>query len=747
MSNLKPLLIEIGCEELPPKALDELAGALAQNLQEEFAAIGFPIGAGTVFCSPRRLAVRFADVAAAAPKVKTVLKAMPVKIGWDANQRPTAALQKRASALGVAPEAFKPESDAPNAVLIAEAEVGGGSLSALLPPLLEKALKGLPVPKPMRWGDHDYAFVRPVHWIVILHGSEIVDAEIFGIRSGRQSRGHRFHHPQPVHVADAPSYVDALRAASVLADPAERRARVRAQVDRIAVEVGGKPRLREELLNEIANLTEWPVAIACTFDREFLKVPQEALIQTMETNQKFVPVFEAQGRASVASAGCAGAATEDGKLTAHFIGVANIDSKDPAEIRKGYERVIRPRFADAKFFYDEDLKTPLAAQQEALKAVTYQQQLGSVWDKCLRVIDLARVIANRLGVDAALATRAASLSKCDLMTRMVGEFPELQGVMGRYYATANGENAEVAQALDEFYKPRFAGDAIAAGRIARVLAVAERVDTLAGIFAVGLKPSGNKDPFALRRAALGLGRTLIEAELDLNLEAVLREAVELLPNVQAKGGGKTKDAAKQADADARAQQQTGLSAQDKAALTDELLTFVFELLRGYYADKGFGSEQFDAVGAVEVETLIDFDRRLRAVAEFSRLPDAQALAAANKRISNILRQAGGVIGGHVDAAALDAGAETDLHAAVAAAAAEVEPLVAQRRYVDILRRLALLRAPIDRFFDSVMVMADDAGKRSNRLALLGRLRSMFLHVADISLLPAPERAKPDSAQP
>ena len=747
MSNLKPLLIEIGCEELPPKALDELAGALAQNLQEEFAAIGFLIGAGTVFCSPRRLAVRFADVAAAAPKVKTVLKAMPVKIGWDANQRPTAALQKRASALGVAPEAFKPESDAPNAVLIAEAEVGGGSLSALLPPLLEKALKGLPVPKPMRWGDHDYAFVRPVHWIVILHGSEIVDAEIFGIRSGRQSRGHRFHHPQPVHVADAPSYVDALRAASVLADPAERRARVRAQVDRIAVEVGGKPRLREELLNEIANLTEWPVAIACTFDREFLKVPQEALIQTMETNQKFVPVFEAQGRASVASAGCAGAATEDGKLTAHFIGVANIDSKDPAEIRKGYERVIRPRFADAKFFYDEDLKTPLAAQQEALKAVTYQQQLGSVWDKCLRVIDLARVIANRLGVDAALATRAASLSKCDLMTRMVGEFPELQGVMGRYYATANGENAEVAQALDEFYKPRFAGDAIAAGRIARVLAVAERVDTLAGIFAVGLKPSGNKDPFALRRAALGLGRTLIEAELDLNLEAVLREAVELLPNVQAKGGGKTKDAAKQADADARAQQQTGLSAQDKAALTDELLTFVFERLRGYYADQGFGSEQFDAVGAVEVETLIDFDRRLRAVAEFSRLPDAQALAAANKRISNILRQAGGVIGGHVDAAALDAGAETDLHAAVAAAAAEVEPLVAQRRYVDILRRLALLRAPIDRFFDSVMVMADDAGKRSNRLALLGRLRSMFLHVADISLLPAPERAKPDSAQP
>jgi len=528
-----------------------------------------------------------------------------------------------------------------------------------------------------------------------------------------------------------------LRAACVLADPGERRERVRAQVERVGAAIGGKPRLREELLSEIANLTEWPVAIACTFDHEFLRVPQEALIQTMETNQKFVPVFAA-----------------DGKLTEHFVGVANIESKDPAEIRKGYERVIRPRFADAKFFYDEDLKTPLAAQQQALQSVTYQQQLGSVWDKCLRVIDLSRVIANRLvlaglDVDAALATRAAALSKCDLMTRMVGEFPELQGVMGRYYATANGDHAEVAQALDEFYKPRFAGDDIAAGKIAQVLAVAERVDTLAGIFAVGLKPSGNKDPFALRRAALGLGRTLIEGELDLNLEALLREALELLPKVQAKSAGKPgkEGAGAQAVADAVALQQTGLSAQDKSALTDELRTFVFERLRGYYADQGFGSEQFDAVGAVDVETLIDFDRRLRAVAEFSQLADAQALAAANKRIGNILRQAGAVIGGQVDAAQLDAGAETDLHAAVAAAAAEIEPLVAERRYVDILRRLALLRSPVDRFFDSVMVMADDAAKRSNRLALLGRLRSMFLHVADISLLPVTERAKADTSGP
>ena len=307
-----------------------------------------------------------------------------------------------------------------------------------------------------------------------------------------------------------------MQNAKVIVDPQKRRERVRDEVERAGAPLG-KPRLRDALLDEIANLVEWPAAIACTFDREFLDVPQEALIQTMETNQKFVPVFDANG-----------------KLTEHFIGIANIESKDPAEIRKGYERVIRPRFADAKFFYDEDRKTPLASHQDALKSVTYQQQLGSVWDKSVRVAELSRVIANRLGVDAAKATRAASLSKCDLVTRMVGEFPELQGVMGRYYATASGEDAGIAQALDEFYRPRFAGDDIAQGDIARVLAVAERLDTLAGIFAVGMKPSGNKDPFALRRAALGLGRTLIEGNLDLDLEALLREAIELLPAIPSK---------------------------------------------------------------------------------------------------------------------------------------------------------------------------------------------------------------------
>jgi len=720
MADFRPLLIELGCEELPPKALDELADAFAKAVRDEAQIFYFAFGKQEVFCSPRRMAVRFCDVDSASPTAKAPLKAMPVKVGWDANRKPTPALVRKAAQLGVAAEAFQPESDAANAMLVCEAEIGGEALADVLPGVIERALKRLPIPKPMRWGDHEYAFVRPMHWLVILHGDDVVPAEIFGIRSGRESRGHRFHHPQLVPITAAEAYVDTLRAAKVLVDRSERRKRIRDEVERAGAAIGGKPRLRPELLDEIANLTEWPVAIACTFDRDFLRVPQEALIQTMETNQKFVPVFD-----------------DAGKLTEHFIGIANIESKDPAEIRKGYERVIRPRFADAKFFYDEDLKAPLAAHLESLKAVTYQQALGSVWDKSMRVAELARVIANRLGVDAALATRAAALAKCDLMTRMVGEFPELQGVMGRYYASANGEHAEVAQALDEFYAPRFAGDAIAGGKVAQVLAIAERLDTLAAIFAVGMKPSGNKDPFALRRAGLGLARTLIEGGLALDLKAHFDEALALLPEAAlAAGLPKAKDG-KPHPLDVAAR---------RAELSADLYDFVLERLRSYYTEQGIAGEAFEAVRALAPSDLSDFDARLRAVVEFAQLDDAQALAAANKRIGNILRQAGGVTAGDIDTSALEAGAESDLHHALADAIDAIGPLIAQARYVDILRRLARLRTPIDRFFDAVMVMADDATQRTNRLILLSRLRRLFLHVADISLLPAPERKTAGASQ-
>ena len=587
-------------------------------------------------------------------------------------------------------------------------EKRGQPTASLVPEIVAEALKALPIPKPMRWGDHDYTFVRPAHWLVMLHGADVVDGEILGLKSGRHSRGHRFHHPQPVHIADADSWLDALRGAKVLADPVERRARVRSQVAAVEIADGaGVPRLSDALLDEIANLTEWPAAIACAFEAAFLEVPHEALVMTMETNQKFVSVF-----------------TADGRLSEHFVGVANIESKDPKETRKGYERVIRPRFADAKFFFDEDRKQPLAAYQDALKSVTYQQSLGSVWDKCVRVAELSRVIANRVGVDAGLAARAAALSKCDLMTRMVGEFPELQGVMGRYYAAASHENAEIAAALDEFYAPRFGGDAIAKGNVGRVLAVAERFDTLAGIFAAGLKPSGNKDPFALRRAALGLARTLIEGEMKIDVVAQLREAVDLVADMEPAAASDPKSKAKP------------IRIENRDALVAELYDFILDRLRGYYADAGIGGETFEAVRALAPRDLTDFDRRLRAVVEFAKLPEAQALAAANKRIGNILRQAGVTAAGGVDADLVEPGAETALAEALAAAEKDVAPLAHSRDYVGLLKRLAALRDPVDRFFDAVMVMAEDPAKRANRLNLLGRLRGLFLRVADISLLPS-----------
>lgn len=706
------LLIELGTEELPPKALDELAAAFAGGICEGLGKRGIAadVANAKAYCSPRRLAVLVPAVAAQQPTQKSEVLGPYLNIGLDANGAPTPALAGFAAKNGLAVDQLQRTSDAKGERFVARSEKPGQPTAALLPEIVAEALKALPIPKPMRWGDHDYAFVRPVHWLVMLHGTAVVDGELLGLKSGRISRGHRFHHPQPVHVADADSWLDSLRAAKVLADPAERRARVRAEVERAGAATGSTPRLSDALLDEIANLTEWPAAIACAFEREFLAVPQEALVTTMETNQKFVPMFDAEGR-----------------LSEHFVGVANIESKDPAEIRKGYERVIRPRFADAKFFWDEDLKTKLAANQDALKSVTYQQALGSVWDKSVRVAELARVIGNRVGVDAALATHAAALSKCDLMTRMVGEFPELQGVMGRYYASANGENAEVAQALDEFYQPRYAGDAIAQGRVGQVLAVAERIDTLAGIFAVGLKPSGNKDPFALRRAALGLARTLIEAPLALDLPAQFAEALAALPeSALASGLPKGKDGkAPVLDAGARRDQ-----------LGRELYDFVLDRLRGYYADRGISGEAFEAVRALEPGDLTDFDQRLRAVVEFAALPEAQSLAAANKRIGNILRQAGGGATGNVDEALLEAGAERELAAALAAAQADAAPLIAARDYVGLLKRLASLRAPVDRYFTEVMVMADDEKLRANRLALLAGLRSLFLRVADVSLLPS-----------
>ncbi len=733
-----PLLIELGTEELPPKALDELATAFAAGIVDGLARRGIAADAANArtWCSPRRLAVQVPAVAHLQPTQKSEVLGPYLDIGLDAGGAPTPALKGFAAKNGIAVEALERSRDAKGERFVARSEKPGQATAALVPEIVAEAVKALPIPKPMRWGDHDFSFVRPAHWLVVLHGSDVVDMELFGLRSGRHSRGHRFHHPQPVHVADADAYYEALYAAKVMVSSDERRRTIKDQCRTTATAAGLDllPVLPPALLDELVNLTEWPVPILCKFDDEYLELPHEALRATMEGNQRFVSTYERQAvpadlHASVQSAdGIPIDVMSFRTLSSWFFGIANIESKDPAEIRKGYERVIRPRFADARFFYDEDRKQPLAAWQDALKTVTYQHALGSVWEKCVRVAELARVIANRVGVDAGLATRAAALSKCDLMSRMVGEFPELQGVMGRCYASQGErpEAAEVAEALDQFYRPRFAGDGIATGKVAQVLAVAERLDTLAGIFAVGLKPSGNKDPFALRRAALGLARTFVEGGLDLDLRALLAEALELLPEQALVAGlGKGKDGKPPVlDAGAR-----------RAALADELYGFIFDRLRGYYADQGFGSEAFEAVRALAPASLVDFDRRLRALADFARLPEAPALAAANKRIGNLLRQAGGTPATLIDANLVEAGAERELVEAIAVTEHDLAPLVAAGDHVGTLRRLAALRAPVDAWFEAVMVMADDPAVRANRLALLARLRAMFLRVADLSLLP------------
>jgi glycyl-tRNA synthetase beta chain len=708
-----PLLIELGTEELPPKALDDLAGAFARGVVEglEKRGVSADYASAKAYASPRRLAVYIADVAVAQPEQTIERRGPAIAASLGPDGEPSKALVGFAQSCGVEVSALEKLETDKGAWFVFRAVKPGQPTAALLPEIVTESLKALPIPKAMRWGNREDSFVRPVHTLLMLHGADIVDGQILGLTSGRLSNGHRFHHPKPIHVADADSWLDALRHAHVLADPTERRQRVRDEVARVAT--GGVPRLSESLLDEIANLTEWPVGIACTFERAFLDVPPEALVTTMETNQKFVPVFDTEGR-----------------LTEHFIGVANIESKDPAEIRKGYERVIRPRFADAKFFWDADLKSPLAEYQEGLKNVTYQQSLGSLWDKTVRVAELARVIANRVDVDAGQATHAAALSKCDLLTRMVGEFPELQGVMGRYYASRQGIDASVADALDSFYQPRFGGDAIAAGKVGQVLAVAERLDTLAGIFAVGLKPSGNKDPFALRRAALGLARTLIEGNLDIELRATLTEALEMIPETALLAGVKPGKDGKVPSVDLGARRRE---------LGDEIQAFVLERLRGYYADQGFSTDQFEAVLAVAPATVPDFDRRLRAVGEFARRSEAASLAAANKRVANILRKQAeeadaAPIPATVDAAYFDSDAERELHAALAAARADSQGLLASGDYTGTLARLAALQAPVDRFFDDVLVNAENPAVRANRLALLAQLKATFGAIADISRL-------------
>ncbi|PPT91199.1 glycine--tRNA ligase subunit beta [Xanthomonas theicola] len=735
--RMHPLLIELGTEELPVKALPGLAQALFDGVVAGLDKRGIAVERGDAkpLSTPRRLAVLLPGVAAEQPAQRSEVLGPYLNIALDADGQPTKALAGFAAKAGIDWTALQRTRDAKGERFVHRAVSTGARTEALLPEILREAIAAMPIPKPMRWGDHDYGFARPVHWLVLLFGGEVVPVQLFGVQAGRDSRGHRFLHDAPVALAQPGDYVAALQAAQVLVDPDARRARIVAEVEQAARQAGGSARVAEDNLEQVVNLVEWPSAVLCHFEPAFLAVPQEALIQTMESNQKFFPVLD-----------------DGGKLTEHFIGIANIVSRDVAEVAKGYERVIRPRFADAKFFFDEDLKQGLEAMGAGLASVTYQTRLGSIADKVRRVAALAESIAPLVGVDAAQARRAAELSKNDLQSRMVNEFPELQGIAGRHYAKAAGESGEIALAIDEAYRPRLAGDDIALSPLGKVLAIAERLDTLAGGFAAGLKPTGNKDPFALRRNALGLARTVIESGFSLDLHALLQAAFEAVDksmldalerNASSKGGVQAVGAAK-------------VSPDPRPA---EVFDFILDRLRGYYADKGVPATHFNAVAAlfsVGAEapptestatsagaaptaitahgSLYDFDRRIDAIGLFTTLPEAGALAAANKRIRNILRKAEGAIPAQIDATLLREPAERALADAVEAAIAETDGALRQHDYVTVLDFLARLRPQVDAFFDGVMVNVDDPALRGNRLALLKRLGDRLGSVAAIEHL-------------
>ena len=745
MSALHPLLIELGTEELPVKALPGLAQALFDGVIAGLEKRGIAVERGDAkpLSTPRRLAVLLPGVAAEQPEQRSEVLGPYLNIALDPDGQPTKALAGFAAKAGIDWTALERTSDAKGERFVHRAVTPGAQTAALLPEILREAIAAMPIPKPMRWGDHDYGFARPVHWLVLLFGNDVVPVQLFGVQADRVSRGHRFLHDAPVALAQPGDYVAALQAAQVLVDPDARRARIVAEVEQAARQAGGSARISDDNLEQVVNLVEWPSAVLCHFEPAFLAVPQEALIETMESNQKFFPVLD-----------------DGGKLTEHFIGIANIVSRDVAEVAKGYERVIRPRFADAKFFFDEDLKQGLEAMGAGLASVTYQAKLGSIADKVQRVAALAEAIAPLVGVDAAQARRAAELSKNDLQSRMVNEFPELQGIAGRHYAKAAGEPGEIALAIDEAYQPRFAGDDIALSPLGKVLAIAERLDTLAGGFAAGLKPTGNKDPFALRRNALGLARTVIESGFDVDLIEALKKAVtgtilsqiELIEKEKLSKAEAVKKYGIEIDEVMTAGVPISLVNITKAT---EVFDFILDRLRGYYADKGVPATHFNAVaalfsvgaeaptavsvGAASAATaahgsLYDFDRRIDAIGIFATLPEAEALAAANKRIRNILRKADGAIPAQIDPTLLREPAESALAEAVEAAIVETDGALRQHDYVTVLNFLARLRPQVDAFFDGVMVNVDDPAIRGNRLALLKRLGDRLGSVAAIEHL-------------
>ena len=688
-------LVEIGTEELPPKALLRLSNAFRDEILSQLKAEQLSFGEVKSFASPRRLAVTISNLEEQTPTKEVVAWGPPIKVAFDDDGKPTRAAEAFASKNGIAVNDLKNnvDNDGKQDKLCFRATEAGRNTAELIGPIVETALNALPVPKRMRWGTNREEFVRPIHWIVMLLGSSAINAKVMGITSGNTSLGHRFHSTGEITISSPADYQETLRDAYVIVDFAERRELIRGGVTKAAEKAGGLAVISDELLNEVTALNEWPVPLLGQFEDRFLAVPSEALISSMAEHQKYFHVVD-----------------QNDKLLPMFITVANIESTDPAQVVNGNERVIRPRLSDAAFFYETDLKTSLEARRESLKNIVFQAKLGSIFDKTERVAKLAAALSSATGADPVLASRAAELSKSDLVSEMVGEFDDLQGIMGRYYAINDGENTEVAEALFEQYLPRYAGDDIPATATGATLALADRLDTLVGIFGIGQAPTGSKDPFALRRSSLGALRIIVERKIDLDLHEALSLAIS---------------------------QHNTLSSNSEAAskVSKQVLTYMVERFKSWYVDENIPSEVFLAVAEKQLSNPLNIHQRVLAVHAFNQLPEAAALAAANKRVSNILAKQQGVsIPTEVDNTLLADTAEKALAIALAELSSEIKPLQQDRDYTQMLKQLARLRQPVDSFFDDVMVMVEDDALRNNRLALLQQLRNLFLEVADISLL-------------
>lgn len=689
MADCATLLFELGTEELPPKALKHLSQALKEAFVSGIDQAGLTHGPVEAYATPRRLALAITDCAMRQPDRRIERRGPALQAAFDNQGKPTKAAEGFARSCGTQVDKLAKLETEKGSWLVYQMQEQGQLANRLLPDIAEQALARLPIPKRMRWGASEAQFVRPVHWLLFLHGEAVVACTLLDAKADRLTYGHRFHHPSAITVYNPEDYVSVLEdMGHVVVGFADRKERIRQAVVQSALSLGGQPDLDEALLDEVTALNEWPVPITASFEERFLEVPQEALVATMKGNQKYFPLYDGEGR-----------------LMNHFITIANIDSPQPELIQEGNQRVIRPRLADAMFFWQQDGKQRLESHLESLKQVVFQQQLGSMYDKSERVAKLARRIATEIGGDPELTQRAGLLSRCDLMTDMVYEFPEMQGVMGRYQAQRDGEHPELAEAMEEFYMPRFSGDRLPQTRTGIAVSLAEKLDTLVGIFGIGQRPTGDKDPFALRRAALGALRIIREHSLTFSLRAMLDAAVET-------------------QTDRLTEIQTAAS----------VYGFMLERLKGIYLEEGVSLDLFQAVSAVAPDTLADFDQRIRAMGEFRLLPEAASLAAANKRIRNILKKNQEALPTQPDPSRFQEPAEQALAAQLDELTPQVQPLFRAGEYAEGLRILAALKQPVDAFFDQVMVMTDDTELRINRLALLTLLEQLFLSVADISLL-------------